>query len=418
MTKSSTMQVLAHPWEMLPPELAEILRPELASLADEIVEEIRRCVPEFDRPLRGQFGTGILLGVEQGLRQFTELIADPSSSHEQVVNVCRELGRGEYHAGRDLDALQAAYRVGARIAWRRFATVGLRAGLTPDTMCVLAEAVFAYIEELAAYSVKGFSELRARTAGTLQRRRHRLLELLLADPPTTARDRLVQLAEDAQWRLPTTVACVALDGLGPEARPFSPAVGAEVLMDLERPDPCLLIPDADGPGRHGRLASALRDSTFAIGPSVPLPEAALSLRLARQALALVRRGIIECDHYVRCVDHLPTLLLFGNEDITQLMIRRRYRRLAQLKEPQRERLSETLLTWLATGGSTPEIGALLCVHPQTVRYRMHQLEEIFGPRLRDAGWRFEMGIVLRTQLMLDAAGRSALTRRPASPPPL
>ena len=41
------------------------------------------------------------------------------------------LGRGEVRAGRSLDVLLAAYRVGARVAWRRFAAGGVAAGLEP-----------------------------------------------------------------------------------------------------------------------------------------------------------------------------------------------------------------------------------------------------------------------------------------------
>ena len=40
----------------------------------------------------------------------------------------QRLGAGEYRQGRTLDALLAAYRVGARVAWRRFVDAGTQAG--------------------------------------------------------------------------------------------------------------------------------------------------------------------------------------------------------------------------------------------------------------------------------------------------
>jgi DNA-binding CsgD family transcriptional regulator len=380
-----------------PADLASLLRPELPSLADEIIEEIRCCVTDFDRPLQGHFAVGIRVGVEQGLRQFVDQIADPMAAREQGIKVYRALGRGECREGRSLDGLQAAYRVGARVAWRRIAEVGQRAGWPPATMSFLAEAVFSHIEQIAANSVQGYSQERVRTAGMLQRPRRRLLELVLTRGRALSGETIRELASEAQWRLPQTVACVAV-----ARRPrIGPAVGPDVLMDLERPDPCLLVPDPDGPGRHDMLARALPDSPFAIGPSVPLADAPLSLRLAAQALSLVQRGVIKCDHFVRCADQLPTLLLLRNEELIRLMTRRRYGPLASLKPLQRLRLSETLLDWLATGGSAPEIAVRLCVHAQTVRYRMRQLQELFGEDMNDPDWKFEMEIVLRTRLLLN-----------------
>ena len=64
------------------------------------------------------------------------------------------LGGGELREGRTLDALQSAYRVGARVAWRRQSAAARRAGFDPDVLSLLAESIFAYIEELSADSVR------------------------------------------------------------------------------------------------------------------------------------------------------------------------------------------------------------------------------------------------------------------------
>jgi hypothetical protein len=385
---------------VLPPALADVLRPELGRLADEIVDEIRQGVPEFDRPLQGAFGTGIRLGVEQSLGQFVDRIANATAHLPHDPRVPRALGRGEFHEGRSADALQAAYRIGARASWRRFATIGMRAGYSPETLCALAEAVFAYIEEVADQSVQAYSELATKASGTLQRRRRRLLELLTGDARPTSHETLAQLAAECEWRLPSQVACVALAEPWQDGHLLSPAVSANVLMDLERPDPFLLVPDADGPGRQEMLVHALGESAWVIGPNVELAEAALSLRLARQTLTLCRRGIIASDPPVRSADHLATLMLFSDEGIVNLMIRGEYALLAQMAPAKRARLAETLLALLAKGGTAPEIAARLHVHPQTVRYRMNRLQELYGDQIHDPDWRFHMQIVLRMQILL------------------
>ena len=58
-------------------------------------------------------------------------------------------------AGRSLDSLLSAYRMGARVAWRRFAAAGVAAGFEPDTLYLLAESIFAYIDVLSAESAEG-----------------------------------------------------------------------------------------------------------------------------------------------------------------------------------------------------------------------------------------------------------------------
>jgi len=48
-----------------------------------------------------------------------------------------------------------------------------------------------------------------------------------------------------------------------------------------------------------------------------------------------------------------------------------------------ERLMETLRSWLLHTGRRDAIAADLFVHPQTVRYRMGQIREVYGDRLND-----------------------------------
>ena len=55
----------------------------------------------------------------EALGQFVALIRDPDADRTQGHEVYRALGAGELRQGRTLDSLQAAYRVGARVAWRR-----------------------------------------------------------------------------------------------------------------------------------------------------------------------------------------------------------------------------------------------------------------------------------------------------------
>src|ERR671910_1209281 len=198
------------PWEGLPPEVAAVLRPELPALADEIIAEISDSVPDYARPLEGPFGLALRIGVVEALRQFTAMIEDPAGGRGAGREVYVNLGRGEMRAGRSLDALLAAYRVGARVAWRRLAAAGERAGLSPRTLYALAEAIFAYIDELSADSIEGYAREQAAAAGALQRRRQRLAALLIQEPPA-APATVEAEAATAAWRLPRSLAALVFD---------------------------------------------------------------------------------------------------------------------------------------------------------------------------------------------------------------
>src|SRR3954471_16494292 len=178
----------AEPWRALPAEIADVLEPELDATTDEILATIAREVPDYARPLEGSFGRGVRTGVTEALRQFIGVIRSPSGGRGPGREVYVALGSGELRQGRTLDALQSANRVGARVAWRRLAAAARRAGVGPDVLSLLAESIFAYIEELSADSVEGYAEARARLEGESRRRRHELVAALVREPPADEAD--------------------------------------------------------------------------------------------------------------------------------------------------------------------------------------------------------------------------------------
>ena len=161
-----TMSTTARPYEAVPPDAATVLRPGLPGLADEMIEAIAREVPAYARALEGEFGQAVRVGVEIALNRFLDLLADPDPDAARSGRTYVELGRGEFQAGRSLDALLAAYRVGARAGVapvrRRRAATG---GLDPDAIYALGGAIFAYIDELSAESAEGYAEEQTAAAG-------------------------------------------------------------------------------------------------------------------------------------------------------------------------------------------------------------------------------------------------------------
>jgi len=63
----------------VPPEAADVLRPVLPGLADEMIAAISLEVPDYARAMEGEFGQVVRLGVEIALNRFVDMVADPSA---------------------------------------------------------------------------------------------------------------------------------------------------------------------------------------------------------------------------------------------------------------------------------------------------------------------------------------------------
>ncbi|MGH2929472.1 MAG: PucR family transcriptional regulator, partial [Solirubrobacteraceae bacterium] len=196
------------PWHELPAGVADVLRPALDDVASEMIEAVA-AVPAYARPMEGPLGEGIRAGVQEALRHFLEEIE--AGGTVDRLDVYRALGQGEMRAGRSMESLLSAYRIGARVAWRRFAAVGVEAGLKPDTLYLLAESIFAYIDVLSSESAAGHALEQSAAAGEAQLRRRRLVRLLLRESPAQP-DAVRAAAADAGWALPRTLAAIAIGG--------------------------------------------------------------------------------------------------------------------------------------------------------------------------------------------------------------
>jgi PucR C-terminal helix-turn-helix domain/GGDEF-like domain len=408
----------------VPPEAADVLRPALPGLADEMIAAISLEVPDYARAMEGTFGQLVRLGVEVALNRFIDMVADPGADVTRARDTYVNLGRGEFHAGRSLDALLAAYRVGARLAWRRFVDAGTAGGLPPEAIYSLGEAIFAYIDEISAESADGYAEEQSAAAGESQRRRRRLIRLLAQDPPAS-QEAIRTAAQAAAWALPrrlaVLVAAAAETAAGAEAGGAPPgggepvpgeeiveAIAARLARRLGSGAiggaagglACVFVPDPDAPGRRRQIVAALDEgaggeSRVAIGPTVPWHRAASSLRRAAAAFRLAAAGGVGGGPLVIAEEHLATLLLAADRALAADLAASRLAPLAQLADGPRARLTETLRAWLDRPGQVQAVAAELGVHPQTVRYRLRQLRELFGTRLEDPEARFELSLALR-----------------------
>ena len=378
------------PWHELPPEIAQVLRPALADVADEMIDAVR-TVPAYRRPLEGQFGQGILAGVQEALRHFlAEIEAGGPVARPDVYST---LGRGEMRAGRSLESLLNAYRVGARVAWRRFSAVGVEGGLEPETLYLLAESLFAYIDVLSSESAEGYALEQSAAASEAELRRRRLVRMLVREPPLDPAA-IQAAASEAAWQLPRTIAVLAIAGeqRGPDALRLPTDAIAETIGELT----CAIIPDPDGPGRQAALERAMLDAgaRAGLGTTVDWPEAAVSFARARAALELADG---DGAPLIVARDRAGELLLASDVRLAREFAADRLAPLARLPAGSRTRLTETLRVWLMEQGRLTPVAERLGMHPQTARYRVARLRELFGGALDDPEQRFWLEVALRVR---------------------
>ena len=397
---NAQVSVPGRPWQALDPAVSAAISPVLGAVADEITHAIAEAIPEYRQPMGGAFGRGVRDAIEETLRQFLDQLGRPAAGERPGREVYIALGRGEYRAGRALDALQGAYRLGARIAWQRISAAAITGGLDRQTLALLAESIFAYIDEISAESIEGYASAQAAGAGERSRERQGLVRALVAGTLDAAE--AAERAAAADWPLPRRLAAIAAEHH--DAERFAAIVGEDAIGARVDDLVCVLVGDPDGTGRVERIARAVEERLAALGPSGPWTAAGESFARARACVRLAREGVLPAGGLIVAREQLGKLAMHAGPALLRELADARLAPLEDLTPAARARLEATLLAWLRHQGNVAAIAAELHVHPQTVRYRLARLREQFGETLEDPDARFELELALRG---------AATLRRPA-----
>ncbi|MBO2447675.1 helix-turn-helix domain-containing protein [Actinomadura barringtoniae] len=343
-------------------------------------------------------------GALRGFPRALEGKAVPASTLQSFQRVGQLYAR----TGMKTTELLAAVSSTADVAVRQLTELGLRSGvaLTAPEIARLIGVSLTYFDQLRLAAVTGYGDIDVpRTEmGTA---RARLIKLLLgrrgqrgrpghaADPADRADDvagwqpasltdseRLEEAAARAGWSLPASVAVTAVD-CGGSRGPLPGFLPPDLLTVMDEDTVFLIVPDPSGPGRRAMVEQIVADHPAAVGPTVPPAHTAASLRLALRGLRRLPAAMLTAGTPVHVIEHIPAMLLTNCPDITGHLIKERLAPLNELRPAQRDRLAETLLACFECGFNTPEVAARVHVHQQTIRYRLRQLDDMFGPELRD-----------------------------------
>lgn len=340
------------PVPQLPADFVADVRSQIPHVAEVTVATVAAQVPAYAPATQDPFRDELEAGVRMAFEGFTGLLTDgDDNAAEAIRRGARALGRTEARRRRGIGALLTAYQIGTGVHWQEVSALALSHGLSADQMSSLAGLIFAFNQQLSAASVEGYtSETRTR-----ERYREYVAQELLTGVPTEG------MMTRAGWTPPATLTCVLIE--------HPTAVMAAYPESLQAPVEervAILVPDAT----RAVLLGAVAGTDAVVGPTVAWDQAPASYQRAALLAELVGSRPLDTDA------HLVDLVLTG-EALDDLR--------AQMLAPLagRQTLIDTLRAWLLNLGRRDAVAEQLFVHPQTVRYRMGHIREMYGERLTD-----------------------------------
>jgi hypothetical protein len=325
----------------------------------------------------------------------------PRPGDETVHLVFEQIGRQQMQAGNDLTRLLTAFQLGARVAWRHVAGAALETGLPPESLASLADAVFVFVNQLSFSAARGYVRAQVEDSRLRERNREELADLLLSGRASA--QAVSAAATRAGWSMPARAAVVLIDPddevareilerLGPDSLPVRPGVHEGQLPGVRLYG--AIVPDPEPSRGRASLARHLVGAGAVVGYAVPLQELPRSCEVARIVADLRRSGVVTGDP-VFADEHLDTIIVWRDPGLVEALQRQVLAPLDDLPASSRERLVETLRAWLRHQGSTAAIADELSIHPQTVRYRLAQLQERFGAALDSPRSRARLTLALQ-----------------------
>lgn len=398
----SAREVPRTPWRRLPAAVGPALRARMPAVVDVVARQATEAIAAGSHDAK--LARDVHRGVAVALERFADLVGtDEPALPPGVRETFVDLGAAEARENRPPETLLAALRTSGRVLLREAADA-LAHALPADgpvampDLLDLSDAVTAFVDELVAASTEGFTLQVRELAGERDRRRRALAEMLVrGGSPERA---VLAAADDVGWRTVGDVVPILLPREQTRQARFRYRDEAVV---LERERDAVLLLRSGRTTTRGALARSLAGRGAVVGVTVDWPRVPQAVRLAELA-APPDADATEPTGPVFVEDRLAALALRGEQAAFAILTERRLAPFAGLPEPARERLLETLHSWLRHWGSRTAVAEELRVHPQTVSYRVRQLRDLLGDALDDADARFELALVLA-----DRAGRRVAT---------
>jgi PucR C-terminal helix-turn-helix domain len=356
----------------------------------EVREALAERVPDYAEFLAAH-EQEVMAGVLGVLGRIISLTNDGAIDRPGEREFFEDLGRSQWRQGRDLPDLLAVYQIGVRVFWRHVAAAALEVGLAPSTLAALAGTVFFFVDQLSSASAHGYV-LEQEEAGALrERHRDELVDLMLSESTDPAAVRAA--ARRADWPVPERVSVVLVEPDDASGRRALSRLDARSLPIRRPPLVGAVVPRGPRPAERAVLTGLLRGAHATVGAAVPPEQLARSLYFAEIAARLTKEHLLS-DDPVFVADHLDAIIVHRDHRLLDALGDQVLAPLEASPPSSRARLRETLRSWLRHMGDRRAMAEELHVHPQTVRYRMGRLHELFGDSLDDPAVRARLLLAL------------------------
>ena len=375
--------------------LASELVPRTSELARGMAEHLYAAIPELSAIEDDDLRTELLASTEANVGQVLRLLADGASTDDVVVpHEALEFLRGNVRRGIPLPALLRSYRLGHAWLWERWSqelqervedSGELAAGQDHSSAFM-----FAYIDKVSDVLVEEFGTERERMMRSASQLRAETVRTILAGEPVDEEVASRRLG----YELRRHHVALRIASAGTEVRGLERAV-AEAAAALGQGEPLVV---ASGAARFdvwwGSFDAPATDPLeryepppgvrVAFGrPGEGIPGFRSSHAEALQAArigSLARDGEAAVTSYAKV--ELVTLLA-GDLPRARAFVAGQLGPLASTDEPA-ERLRDTVLAFLASGGSATRVAKELYVHQNTVAYRVKRAEELLGRKVSES----------------------------------
>ena len=393
-------------------DVAARLESEQTTLAAEILETVRRDIPEYaaiDDPLAL---ADLLVRCRFMIAVFGRVLRNEPGILGEALELGRTVGRTRAREGFPLGATVDAFRVGMNVGWERVSRDTGQIQSPEDANAVLAIALqlLHFVGEVSRAVTEAYVEAVPSSSASKERASRGLVDDFLSGG-FPSDDELGSRAARFRYdlRSPHAIVLVA-ERAGPPKpaggggrRPgVNPLVKAGEALIRRVPDAlpiavvahplphsAALVPVPDATKWPELLAicdevGIRHDVSVLVVPPIAGAVAILdSYTDARDSLPLARRVMRGQERVTRMDELRIYRVLEGGPQDRRLFVRSTLGPVLDLTESRRRPLIESLETWFAAAGSVHEAARRLFVHPNTLRYRLRHLETLTELSLRN-----------------------------------
>lgn len=370
----------SHPPDPQVARIAVRLSNRLDALSDALVEVI---ATEIDL-----YGDGVLVGrdrlQESVMDNLTYMVNQLTTSDEPDLTAPRRTGKERADQTAPLPEVLRAFRLGFAFLWRELLAEARAMGV--DALNALLDTATSIWELADDYSIALTSAYRQRVSEHMvaaDRRRSVLVESLISGAGS-GQGSAWEIAKLLEFPFEGTFLVLAVD---------APIAGPDVVTDLEdrlRDLPLMAAWRANPERQIGVFSCGQRETGVALADALGshvvhrvgispmydrLDRTQLAARYAQIALETIPAGHAEVH---RLADDPLSELVISNLGAARRMVQRVLGGVLTLSSEDRKLLLTTAQAWIDADGSAEAAGRVLYCHKNTVRHRMHRLEDHIG----------------------------------------